>query len=277
MKIEKRKSDTNKADYGRICLVGGSLGMAGSIYLASISALRAGAGLVYSVVPETIASIMQIKSLENIIKILPCEKGKLKEDAYKILDSYIEKMNVIAIGCGMGKDPRNIKLIETVLKTDKALVIDADGLNSIKDLKVLARTRDYMTVLTPHPLEFSRLTGYSVAEIKKNPRDIACKFSKENKVILVLKTNKTLVVRGNEVYVNTSGNPGMATAGSGDCLTGIIASLLHRKNPFEAAKLGVYVHGLAGDLAAKELGEEGMIAGDIIKYLPYALEMCKEK
>ncbi|MDY6065888.1 MAG: NAD(P)H-hydrate dehydratase [Finegoldia sp.] len=277
MEIKKRQKDTNKSDYGRIALVGGSAGMAGSIYMASLSALRAGGGLVYSIIPETIGLIMQIKSLENIVKVLPCENDKLTESAVTILEDYLDKMDVVVIGPGMGKDEKNIDLIRAVLKTDKPVLIDADGLNSIHDLKLLKRELAYKTVLTPHPLEFSRLTGYSVREIKENPQEIGKEFSKQTGTILVLKGNKTLVIKADEVYINNTGNPGMATAGTGDCLSGIIGAFLYKRDTYQAAKLGVYVHGLAGDLAAKDKGEDGMIASDLIDYLPYAIKECKEK
>ena len=174
----------------------------------------------------------------------------------------------------MGQDSSLNKLIgEVIDKYDGKIVIDADGLNAIaKDLSVLNKKN---TILTPHLKEFSRLTGLSIDEINQDRVGVARKFAQKYKIILVLKSENTLVTDGNNLYINKIGNPGMATAGSGDVLTGVIAGLLPILNEFDAAKLGVYLHSLAGDLACKDLCEESLIASDIIAYLPKAIRLLR--
>lgn len=275
--IKKRNPFSNKGNYGRVCIVGGSNGMCGSVYLASMAALRCGSGLVYTIVPEIISEIMQIKSVENIILPLECDDKKLSDNSISQVLEYISNKNCVAIGCGMGKDELNYELIKAVLKNfHKPVLIDADGLNSIKDFCEL-EFEDYSVAITPHPLEFSRLSGLDVEYINQNREKVATDFSKKHKCIVVLKGHHTIVARNDEIYVNNTGNAGMATAGSGDCLSGIIASFMHNTDVFEACKLGVYIHGLAGDFAKQKIGEDSIIASDIIRNLPEAISACKEK
>ncbi|MGO3751751.1 MAG: NAD(P)H-hydrate dehydratase [Peptoniphilaceae bacterium] len=257
--FNRRKADSHKGDYGKVGIFAGSRGMTGSAYLSSLAALRMGSGLVYNYVPENIFDIMSIKHTEVIVKSNVGLDLKL-----------LNELDSIALGMGIGKSRESKKLLEEILNLEKNVIIDADGLNILSENKdLLKRRKPFTTVLTPHLMEFSRLTGLNIEDIKKNSKKISKEFSKKYKVVLLLKGNKTIVTYGDKFYINNSGNPGMATAGSGDVLSGIIASLLGRgKNIFEATCLGAYVHGLCGDLASKSLGQESMIASDIIKYMP---------
>ena len=275
--IKKRDPFSHKGDYGRVCVIGGSKGMCGSVYLASMAALRTGSGLVYTIVPESISDILQIKSVENIILPLKCENDKLSEESLSQIFDYLHNKDSVAIGCGMGKDNLNFEIIRQITQNFKGhILIDADGLNSIKDFSKL-EFEDYNVAITPHPLEFSRLSGLDVEYINNNRQKVAREFSLKHKCVVVLKGHETIVSKADEIYVNKTGNPGMATAGSGDCLSGIIAGLFYGRTVFEACKLGVYIHGLAGDFAKQDLGEDSIIASDIIKYLPNAINACKEK
>ena len=272
--LPKRKKDSHKGTYGKVAILGGSEGMSGSCFLSSTACLRAGAGLVYLLVPSSISKILQIKSCEPIINTI--DSYNLKYNNY-ILDQifgYLNDKDVLAIGPGMGTDPSLNKLIGNIInKFNGKIIIDADGLNAVaKDKSVLSKKN---IILTPHLKEFSRLTGLSISEINEERIKIAKEFAKKYEIILVLKSENTLVTDGDKLYINKLGNPGMATAGSGDVLTGVISGLLPILNEFYAAKLGVYLHSLAGDLASSYLCEESLIASDIISYLPKAIRLLR--
>ena len=254
----KRDQNTHKGSYGRVAIFAGSKGMTGAAYLSTTAALRMGAGLVYNYVSEDIFDIMSIKYIEAIVK------------SYEDLDyEFLEKIDAVALGMGLAKSDLAKDLTEKILKLDKNIVVDADGLNILaENLDLLKDRKEFSTILTPHPAEFQRLTGLSISEIEANKKEICRNFAKENKVILLLKGNKTLVTDSNKTYINKTGNAGMATAGSGDVLSGIIAALLARGlDPYNAACVGAYIHGKAGDFASKKVGEEYMLARDIIKSL----------
>ena len=254
----KRDQNTHKGSYGRVAIFAGSKGMTGAAYLSTTAALRMGAGLVYNYVSEDIFDIMSIKYIEAIVK------------SYEDLDyEFLEKIDAVAIGMGLAKSDLVKDLTEKILKLDKNIVVDADGLNILaENLDLLKDRKEFSTILTPHPAEFQRLTGLSISEIEANKEEICRNFAKENKVILLLKGNKTLVTDSKKTYINKTGNAGMATAGSGDVLSGIIAALLARGlDPYNAACVGAYIHGKAGDFASRKVGEEYMLARDIIKSL----------
>lgn len=259
-KLKRRDSDTHKGDYGKIAIIAGSLGMSGSAYLSSNAALKMGAGLVYNVVPEELLNIMSIKFVEPIAK------------SFKTIDAMIEflkGMDSIAIGPGMGTDESAIlKLKLAISFTDKKIVIDADGLNILsKNLKMLKEREEFTTVLTPHEGEFARLCHKSVEDIRENRLELSKEFAKKHKVILLLKGNKTIITDGQRVHINTTGNPGMATAGNGDVLTGIIATLLKSHDVFDAATIGAYIHGLSGDIFANKNSMTTLRARDLIDNL----------
>ncbi|WP_394011565.1 NAD(P)H-hydrate dehydratase [Anaerococcus cruorum] len=273
--MPKRRSESHKGDYGRIAILGGSSGMAGSVYMASLSAMRTGAGMAFILAPKSISETLQIKSNEQIIKEIDCHNFYYSSEIVDQILDTIEGKDTLIIGPGMGKGEDLNKLIgEIITSTDIDMVIDADGLNAIsKDLSILKSNNKI--ILTPHLGEFSRLTGLEIDKIKEDEESIARKFAKDNDVVLVLKSDHTIVTDGLKFYKNEIGNPGMATAGVGDVLTGVIASLMKRLEPFEAAKLGVYIHSLAGDIASEKLGEDSLIATDVIENLSEAIKRLR--
>lgn len=260
--IPKRNLNSHKGTYGKIGIIGGSYGMTGSVYLSSTACLKSGAGLVYNIVDKEIFDIMTIKYIEPIAKSFPNTNE---------LTDFAKTLDILAIGPGMGTNEKSAEILREVLKINKPLLIDADGINNLAKFTDPFKDREpFTSVLTPHPLEFARLTGLDAAYINANREKVAKDYAKKNKVILLLKGKGTVVTDGERVYINKSGNPGMSTAGAGDVLTGVISALLKIFSPFEAAKVGAYVHGLAGDFAKEEIGEISLRAGDIIDYLPRA-------
>ncbi|MDP2922328.1 MAG: NAD(P)H-hydrate dehydratase [Candidatus Omnitrophota bacterium] len=275
----KRKSDTHKGDYGYVFVLGGSPGLTGAVCLCAQAALRSGAGLVRVGVPKSLNNIFEIKLTE--VMSLPLEDiggGYLSLSSFKQLETILSKIDVIAVGCGASLNPSTQELIFRVVEDiDKPLVIDADGINALsKDLTILEKRKTKKFILTPHLGEFSRLIKLDVEKIKERRKELVKDFAFQYNLTLILKGYKTLVSDGKKLFENNTGNPGMATAGSGDVLTGIIAGLIGQGlDCFEAAKIGVYLHGLAGDLAAKEKTQNCLIASDIIEYLPKAIKRMR--
>lgn len=258
--IEKREKEIHKGDCGRILIVAGSHGMAGAAILAATAALRTGSGLVQVAIPKDLFPIVQVG--------IP-EATCLERDLRKIdLSLY----DAIAVGPGLGQNEESIDAVKYLLANyDGKMVLDADGLNILayNNLFDLIKDKENI-VITPHMGEARRLLGH----LKEERKETAIELYRKTKAITVLKGHATVVATDNEkTYINTTGNPGMATAGSGDVLTGIITSLLGQgKSAKEAALAGVFVHGLAGDLAAETVGEYGLIAGDIAYYTAIALK-----
>lgn len=283
-----RKPDTHKGDYGHIFIIAGSLGYVGAAILCANSAMRSGAGLVTLGIPESLSTIVAKRVfLEVMIKVLPeRKKGTVGIAAYKDIANFSKKADVLAIGPGLSRNKSTQSLIRKIIsKIDKPMVVDADALNALSGNLNLLRVkhstlnaclpaRQAIRILTPHPGEFSRLIAKPIKDIQKNRESLAKSFAHDYNTVLVLKGHNTIVASpDNKLYVNTTGNPGMSTAGSGDVLTGIIAAFLGQGlDGFKAARLGVYLHGLAGDLAAKEKTQVGMIASDIIEKIPEAIK-----
>jgi len=279
-----RKKDSNKGDYGHVLVLAGSRGMSGAAVLCTHGALRSGAGLVSLGIPESQQEIITARLRpEAMTVILPERSGRLSSKAVAPVREYVEKRKVtsLAVGPGLGNDPEVYRLVKRLLSAlTVPLVLDADGLNVIakaskrKDLAVqdLLQAKAPL-VVTPHPGEFSRLTGIPVSEIQKHRVELAVNFARANGIVCVLKGYHTVITDGYECFINTTGNPGMAAGGTGDVLTGIIAALAAQvKEPrlIHAAVAGVFLHGAAGDKAAREKTEISMLAGDIIEMLPYA-------
>lgn len=271
LKIPKRKKDTNKGDYGKVLVIAGSKTMSGAAYLTALSALRSGAGLVYLAVPKGIHKIVAPKVREVIVIPLPeTKKGSIALEAYGQIVKI--KADVIAIGPGLTTEHETKELVKKLIKNLKVkqIILDADGLNAIADNQNILKSAKSKIIITPHPGEMARLTGLPIDTIQSNRKKIALQYSKKWNVKIVLKGHETLVAYPDgRLYVNKTGNPGMAKAGVGDVLAGLIAS-------FKAQGLcvcnAVYIHGLAGDLAAKKIGEYGLIASDIIKQIPVAIK-----
>lgn len=277
MQLCKRKPDTYKGDYGYVFVLGGSPGLTGAVCLCAEAALKIGAGLVRVGVPKSLNNIFEIKLTEVMSLPLAEENGYLSIRAFSQIAQLLNKIDVIALGCGASAHP-GVKdlLLKLIQEVDKPLIVDADGINALAtDLAILERRRTKDFILTPHLGEFSRLIKLDIEQIKKQKKAFVKDFALRYNLILVLKGYHTLVSDGKKLFENNTGNPGMATAGSGDVLTGMIAGLVaQRIDCFEAAKLGVHLHGLAGDLAAKEKTQACLIASDIIEYLPKAIKRC---
>ncbi|MCM8820425.1 MAG: NAD(P)H-hydrate dehydratase [Candidatus Omnitrophica bacterium] len=273
--IKKRRKDTHKGDYGHLLILGGSPGLTGAVCLAGISALRSGCGLVTIGIPEGLNDIIEMKLTEVMSLPLPqTEKRTFSEKGVKTTLKFIEeKADGVLIGPGISTAVKETcGFVEDIVKdTEKPLIIDADALKIISSNDILKKSKSKSIILTPHPGEMSYITGLKIPEIQKYREKIAEEFARKCKVVVVLKGYRTVVTDGKSTYINLTGNPGMATAGSGDVLAGIIGGLIVQGySGFESARYGVYIHGLAGDIAAKEKGETSLIASDIIEKLPVA-------
>jgi NAD(P)H-hydrate epimerase len=257
-KLPKREQNSNKGTFGKILNIAGSHYMTGAAYLSSISALRVGAGYVV------------LASDEDVLNKIPASEIVLAP--FEKIPEFVNEITVISIGCGLSTSNKAKKIFEETINLRKNLptVIDADGLNILaqRGLKL-----DKNTILTPHPKEASRLLKCTLEDVLNSMEDCAKEICKKYNCVTVLKSHKTIVTDGNSVYKNTTGCSALAKAGSGDVLCGIISGLLAQKMlPFEAAILGVYIHGLCGDLAAKDLSEYSVLASDLLKYMPFAIK-----
>lgn len=258
--LKKRKPNANKGDFGRTLIVAGSPGMLGAAALASRGALRVGSGLTYLAVPKELVNFANTMTPEVIT--LPFEKiSKLQPDA-------------IAIGPGLGQGREIKKILHKLVISHSSLVIDADAINVLAKTPGLLKKKHARIILTPHPGEMSRLVHKSVEFIQQNRVTVAKVAARHFNCLVVLKGHRTVIADpAGKVHINKTGNPGMAKGGTGDVLTGMIAGLLAQGfSPWEAAVAGVHLHGLAGDLAAKEKGEYGMTASDLIEMIPYAIQ-----
>jgi len=271
--LPPRARDAHKGDFGRVLVVAGSLGMSGAAVLCGSAALRGGAGLVQIAVPDTVQPVVASGQICATTAALPAtESGQFAAHALPDLLNLAKRADVLAIGPGLGAGQSISHVVRGLLEqTELPVALDADGLNAIAPLRPGERLRDSPTVLTPHPGEFARLAGTTTADVQANREACAVHFAAEFAVVLVLKGAGTLVADGRRLYLNRTGNPGMATGGTGDVLTGLIAALIAQGLlPFDAACLGTYLHGLAGDLACDQLGEEALLATDLLANLPAA-------
>jgi NAD(P)H-hydrate epimerase len=274
-KLAPRRADSNKGTYGRVLVVAGSRGMAGAGVLCANAALRAGAGLVRLGVPRELLPIVAVTNPCVMTAGLAQDNdGRFGRDAEAEALALAQTSDVVALGPGLGRSAALADFVAHFLaKYEKPIVLDADGLNNLADIRAAQWNHAGPLIITPHPGEFARLLNTESAAVQANRRELAVKLAREAHVIVVLKGHGTLVTDGLRLYVNTTGNPGMATAGSGDVLTGVIAALLGQGlEPFAAAQLGVYLHGLAGDLGRDAFGEVSLIAMDLIDYLPRAIQ-----
>lgn len=271
--LPPRPLDANKGTFGRVLIVAGSRGMSGAAVLCSSAALRGGAGLVRLAVPEGIWTIVAAANPCYTTASLPQdEHGRLSIAALPQLLELVRGNSVAAIGPGVGQTAELADLIAAILEqTATPLVLDADALNVLTGRLDALRKHKGPIVLTPHPGEFARLLGSDIAAVQAQREELAAEFARRNDVVLVLKGHGTVVTDGRRVYINATGNPGMATGGTGDVLGGLIAALLGQKlETFAAAQLGVYLHGRAGDLARQQIGETSLIASDLLDFLPHA-------
>jgi ADP-dependent NAD(P)H-hydrate dehydratase len=270
-RLAKRSPEAHKGSFGTVLVLAGGRGMAGAAGLAGAAALRAGAGLVRVLcAAEVQPTVASFEPSYLTYPIASDAEGLARfEPAKAALERFLPAADVLAIGPGLGQSDDLRKLVRWVVeKVPLPTVLDADGLNNLAgQTEILSRLKRPI-VLTPHPGEFARLTGQTVAEVQAHRESSAIAFAQMDHVVMVLKGAGTIVTDGARLFVNTTGNPGMATGGAGDVLTGTIAALIGQGlAAFEAAQLGVYVHGLAGDIARDQNGEVGLIAGDIVEAL----------
>ncbi len=260
----------HKGDFGKILLLCGSRGYTGAAALAAMGALRSGAGLVYLGVPESIYAIEAVKLTEPVVFPLPDEGGKLGFLAVNEILALLPKMDAVLVGCGLGQSAGTLSVVKAVLENAKCpVVLDADGINVLREHKDILRGRRYPTILTPHDGEFTRFGG----TIGEDRMASAAYFAREWNAIVLLKGHRTCITDGETGYENHTGNPGMAVGGSGDVLAGILVSLLGQGlKPLEAAACGAWLHGAAGDLCAGEIGQYGMLPTDMLNALPRLLK-----
>lgn len=274
-RLTPRPLDSNKGMYGHVLIVAGSRGMSGAAVLCASAALRGGAGLVRVAVPEDIVPLVAAANPCYMTAPLPQDAhGRLSADALPQLLELVRGNSVAELGPGLGQSGELGDMLAFVLEqTTTPLVLDADALNVLVGRLGALRKHHGPMVLTPHPGEFARLYGCDIPTVQARRQELAAEFARTHGVVVALKGHQTIVTDGARVYVNTTGNPGMASGGTGDVLGGLIAALLGQHlEPFAAAQVGVYLHGLAGDLAREQVGEVSLIASDLLEFLPDAFQ-----
>lgn len=279
MQLPLRPKDSNKFTFGNVLNIAGSLNYRGAAYLSSVSALRVGAGYVtLAAIPPVVESVAA--QLPDAVYLpLPQNGPTLSKEAVDVIASRLSPGTVCSLGCGISAIGNGVEdlpafvvsTIEVFLQREIPFVLDADGLNMLAksgralDLKTLA-------VMTPHPKELSRLLNTTEEDVQKNRIDAVQEASRKFNTVVLLKGHRSIVACGNRFRINEFGNSALAKAGSGDCLTGIIAGLLAQKmDPLDAAILGAKIHGLAGEIAATELSEYGVLASDLPRYIPRSI------
>ena len=273
-KLKPRRTEAHKGDFGKVCIVAGSTGMSGAAALAGRSALRAGAGLVRVATPKSVLPIVAAIEPSFTTIVLPEDSvGRMSAKAIGAVLDAVSENDVFAFGPGVGVSNGVRSVLDVLLKQDELpLIIDADGLNNLARIKDWPATLKAKLVLTPHPGEMKRLwSGLYREQLPAERQKQAGQLAERTGAVVALKGAGTVVTDGDKVYVNRTGNPGMATAGSGDVLTGVIAALVGQGlSNFNATVLGVYVHGMAGDIAAERVGQVSLMVTDIIDALPEA-------
>ena len=268
--LPKRKADTHKGDYGKLLLLCGSVGFTGAAALAAMGALRGGAGLVYLGVPEPVYPIVAGKLLEAIVFPLPSVGGTLSREAIPEIEKRLCGVDAVLLGPGLGRSDDVSLIVQAVLKQSGVpVVLDADGINAICTHKDVLRECACPKILTPHEGEFARLSDLLLT----SPREqAALNFAKQMRCVCVLKGHRTVISDGMRCAVNRTGNPGMATGGSGDVLAGLLTALIGQGlSPFDAAASAVWLHGKAGDFCAAKIGQYAMLPSDLLTALPRLL------
>ncbi len=281
--LAPRRPDANKGNFGHVLVVGGSLGKAGAAAMAGMSALRVGAGL------STVATVKSI--LPSVAGFHPelmteplaeTDAGTISLRAleYGRFDAMVKGKTVVAVGPGISRETETSEFVRTmVARYELPMVVDADGLNAFEGCADKLHGRDHPLVITPHPGEMARLCGTTVQDVLRDRINMARTFAREHQCITVLKGHRTLVADpGGEIWVNTTGNPGMATGGTGDILTGIVAGFMaqNQHRLLDSVLASVYLHGLAGDVMRETLGEQCLVATDLLTGLPEAFRRVRE-
>jgi len=281
--IRPRPREANKGSFGHVLIIGGSLGKAGAAAMAGMSALRTGTGLSTVATPRSV--LATVAGFHPELMTEPCEETEtgtisLRSLEYGHIDNLVKGKTVLAVGPGISRHEETAEFVRTVVeKYAMPIVLDADGLNAFDAKAEKLSGKGRALVITPHPGEMARLTGMSIPEIQRDRIGIARLFARTHEVIVVLKGHRTLIAQPDgEVWVNTTGNPGMGTGGTGDVLTGMVAGML-AQNPqkiIEAVTAAVHLHGLAGDIACETRGEQSLVATDLIESLPEAFQRVRE-
>lgn len=281
-RLPPRRPDSHKGDFGRALLIGGSRGMAGAISLAGMSCLRSGAGLVKLAVPECILDTVAGFEPGYMTFPLACDSaGCLFSQARDQLRPLIDSATCVALGPGLSRGRELTQLVgELYASVTQPMVIDADALNALAESATGLANPAGPRILTPHPGEFARISKTPAGQKPSRDEQIAVaqQLAAKHGIIIVLKGHHTVITDGTSTSENSTGNPGMATGGAGDVLTGIITALVCQGlSPFDAAVLGAHVHGLAGDLAAAKFGQVSLIASDLIDFLPAAFRSLADE
>jgi hydroxyethylthiazole kinase-like uncharacterized protein yjeF len=284
--IGPRPAESNKGNYGHVLVAGGSLGKAGAAAMAGMAALRAGAGLSTVATPKSVLGTVAGFHSELMTEPLPeTDAGAISTSALDRVEQLAKGKSVLAIGPGISRDPQTAELVRALAaQLQLPMVVDADGLNAFEGRTNQLNGKGRTIVITPHPGEMARLAGCTIAQVQSNRLEVARNFAREHELTVVLKGHRTLVVEADgEAWVNTTGNPGMATGGTGDMLTGMVAGMIaqHSKPAFVAVLAAVHLHGLAGDVMRERVGEHSLVATDLLEGLPEAFrrtrEMAEEK
>jgi len=283
--IGPRPEESNKGSYGHVLVIGGSAGKAGSVAMAGMAALRAGAGLSTVATAKSASSTVAGFYPELMTEPLPeTDAGTISTSAGVRIEELMKSMSVVAIGPGISRDPHTATLVRSLVsQRQNPMVVDADGLNALEGRTGELNGNGSTLVITPHPGEMARLVACSIADVQKDRLGVARKFARAHQLMVVLKGHRTLVVQPDgEAWVNTSGNPGMATGGTGDILTGMVAAMLAQekrahdpRSALLAVCAAVHLHGLAGDVMRDRVGEHSLVATDLLRGLPDAFERAR--
>ena len=279
--IGPRPAESNKGNYGHVLVAGGSLGKAGAAAMAGMAALRAGAGLSTVGTPKSVLGTVAGFHSELMTEPLPeTDAGTISTSALDRVEQLAKGKSVLAIGPGISRDPQTAELVRALAaQLQLPMVVDADGLNAFEGRTKELNGKGRTIVITPHPGEMARLAGCTIAQVQNNRLEVARNFARKHELTVVLKGHRTLVVEADgEAWVNTTGNPGMATGGTGDILTGMVAGMIaqYSKQAFVAVLAAVHLHGLAGDVMRERVGEHSLVATDLLEGLPEAFRRTRE-
>ena len=271
--MPSRSRNSQKGDYGKLLILAGSEGLTGAAYLCSQSAMLCGSGLVTLAVPDCVNAILEAKTTEVMTMPVKSQDGFISSEATDKISQKIKNIDAVLIGPGLGVCDGTYEILRLLLsQSEIPVIVDADAINCLSNDMSLLKNKKCNVILTPHSVEFSRLSGLSLKEIESNRLEVSRNFAKEFDVTLILKGSRSIVTGSGETqYINITGNPGLATAGSGDVLAGITASFAARGiDPLKACAMAVFLHGICGDIASKKYGMESLVATDVMQSIPDA-------
>jgi len=271
--MPSRHRNSQKGDYGKLLIIAGSEGLTGAAYLCSQSAMLCGSGLVTLAVPDCVNAILEAKTTEVMTMPVKSQDGFISSEATDKISQKIKNIDAVLIGPGLGVCDGTYEILRLLLsQSEIPVIVDADAINCLSNDMSLLKNKKCNVILTPHSVEFSRLSGLSLKEIESNRLEVSRNFAKEFDVTLILKGSRSIVTGSGETqYINITGNPGLATAGSGDVLAGITASFAAREiNTLKACAMAVFLHGICGDIASGRYGMESLVATDVMQSIPDA-------